>query len=58
MDKNNRRKDRRQASRNIEFPMIDGAGSYIGDDRRSGIDRRHFKSDEVVFNILSAVGEL
>jgi len=50
-----RRSDRRKANRNIDFPLTDGLGAYVGADRRSGLDRRNYKSDEVALDIVSLV---
>jgi hypothetical protein len=49
-------KDRRSASRDITFPTINGSGEYIGEDRRSGLDRRMDKEDSVAFRILDSIG--
>lgn len=48
--------DRRQASRDVVFPICDSLGVYVGEDRRSGLDRRKAETDEVAFNIIEFVG--
>ena len=45
--------DRRKANRDIVFPLTDGLGNYVGADRRSGLDRRNSKIDEIALNIIS-----
>jgi len=50
-----RKSDRRTANRDINFPLTDGSGFFVGADRRSGMDRRKFKSDEVALNIMGLI---
>ena len=52
----NRITDRRSATRNVTFPVIDSLGSCVGEDRRSGLDRRKYEEDNVIFNILDTIG--
>jgi len=50
-----RSSDRRNANRDIAFPFTDLTGNYVGADRRSGLDRRNFESDEIVLKIVSLI---
>lgn len=50
-----RQTDRRKSNRDIEFPMTDNSGHYIGADRRSGFDRRNLKSDDIASKIIKLV---
>ena len=50
---NKRITDRRSANRDIEFPLTDGSGIYVGADRRSGFDRRNSSMDEIALKIIS-----
>jgi len=52
---NSRKSDRRKANRDIQFPMTDSAGYYIGADRRSGMDRRNKDTDSIALNITSLI---
>lgn len=52
---NHRKTDRRKANRDIQFPITDTSGSYVGADRRSGLDRRNNDSDNVAMNITSLI---
>ncbi len=52
----NRIIDRRSASRNVTFPVIDSSGYNVGEDRRNGLDRRKYEEDVVIFNILDSLG--
>ena len=53
----NRRSDRRTANRDVQFPMTDSTGVYIGADRRSGLDRRNEKSDSIALSIASLINQ-
>ena len=52
---NKRKTDRRIANRDVQFPMTDYSGSYVGADRRSGLDRRNKDIDSIAMNITSLI---
>ncbi|MBF0266732.1 MAG: hypothetical protein HQL46_15830 [Gammaproteobacteria bacterium] len=53
---NKRQTDRRSSSRNIQFPIMDSEGTYIGEDRRCGLDRRKWQTESVGVSIISQIG--
>lgn len=48
--------ERRKASRDVVFPICDSLGTYVGEDRRSGLDRRKEATDKIAFRIIEAIG--
>jgi len=51
-----RRSDRRKGDRSVQFPLVDGTGSNVEGDRRSGLDRRNIENDRIAFRIIDTIG--